>query len=139
MAGGSVFVPVAGETRTQYVDRDVTIHEHLAPAADHTRLLKDLEKEARERILGDFQVTGNGVECHVVLDRMCVEDQFRMTAVYEINGRRMETTVFECVRKARVEPLVDKMREAMAKDIAANILKVAMKDLAPMVQTMPWK
>lgn len=94
-------------------------------SAENENLLKYLEAEARRRILSEIQLTGNGFECRVMMDQMVDKPCLRVEAIYLLNGKRMETTIELNEREANSQTLLDKMRDAMAKDIADNIIQHA--------------
>jgi hypothetical protein len=76
------------DTRTEYVTRNINVHEHRAPTDQSVALLKEMEKAAAEKIVETIRVGDTRFECVVHSERDCMNDQIIMRAVFSLNGRR---------------------------------------------------
>jgi hypothetical protein len=127
---GLVVVQPAAPPRTQYVDRNVTVHEHRAPTDESVKLLREMEQKAQEKLIASVQVGNSTFECvlHQYLDNL--SDRMVWTAVYKLNGKQLTTTVDSDPRQSPIlgdgmRDAFEKLRDAMAKEIAAQILNGA--------------
>jgi hypothetical protein len=117
-------------TRTEYVDRHVTINEHRAPTDESVKLLREMELKAQEKLIAAVQVGNSTFECvlHQQLDNF--SDRMMWRAVYKLNGKQLTTTVDTDPRESPnlgsgMRDAFDKLRDAMAKDIAGQVLNDA--------------
>lgn len=109
-------------TRTEYVTREV--HEHRAPTDDSVRLLREMEDKARQQVEQSINVGGNDFECVVNIEVESMSMDTVAVALFRLNGKQMRS-------KARVEgwqqkddvlPLTERLRDAVAKTIATEIV-----------------
>lgn len=102
----------------------VEIHMNAPTAADSARLYGELKDKAEKSVTEVIRVGDTQFECvvHVWHDHMNDERIFR--AVYSVNGRKLETTI--AARPSEDRRLTfDRLRDAVAKDMAAQILSAA--------------
>ena len=90
-----VVVPVPGETRTEYVTREV--HEHRAPTDASVKLLREMEQAAEAKVIDAVRVGNTSFECVVRRERDEMNDQVLFRAVFKLNGRQ-ETADYRCDR-----------------------------------------
>jgi GTPase len=121
---GVILVP--GPTRTQYVDRDVTITEHRAPTDDSVKLLREMEAKAEAEVLKSVNVSTTTFECvvHQVLEN--ISDKVRLSAIFNVNGVNMTATTLVDPRdadaKGDLRKSFEQLRDEVAKELAAKIL-----------------
>jgi hypothetical protein len=115
---------------TERVSESVTVHEHRAPTDESVRLLAEMEKAARDKVVQAIRLENCPIDCvvHTSRDHMSGDSQF--CAFIKINGQRIE------VRKSfsmTTEPkdMVDGLLQAVAERIAAVLLGPAFNKLAP--------
>ena len=116
--------------RTQYVDRDVTIHEHRAPTDQSVKLLREMEKAARDKVEQSIRVSDNGFECVVHVMHNGFEHETIARAIFKLNGKEMRAEVRERMlgHQPKVEAIVDlhdKLRDEVARVIANEVLNAA--------------
>ena len=114
--------------RTEYVDRNVTVHEHRAPTDESVRLLKEMEEKAREKIFDSFRLDGNGFECVIQCERDCMTMDTTAVAVFSLNGRKMQALARVTDReRQRDSPvlLASRLRDAVALTIANDVLSAS--------------
>lgn len=118
-------VVLPSESRTEYVTREVTVHEHRAPTDESVRLLKEMETAARDKIDQSIRLDGNGFECvvEIMLDNM--SDQRIARAVFVLNGKRMDAEARVSRREDSPATLAGALRDAVAQRLAAEILMPA--------------
>lgn len=123
-----VLVNVHMPERTKYVDRNVTVHEHRAPTDESVRLLKEMEEEAREKILDSFRLDGNGFECVIQCERDCMTMDTTAVAVFSLNGRKFQALARVTDRERQRDGpvlLASRLRDAVALSIANEVLSGA--------------
>ena len=81
-------VVIIESPRTEYVDRNVTIHEHRAPTDQSVALLKELEQAARDKVEHSINVGGNGFECVVHIHKSAIDMDTVAVAIFKLNGVR---------------------------------------------------
>lgn len=116
---------------TQYVTKKVEVR---APTDESVRLLAEFEAKAREKIDQSIRLEGNGFECVVEISLDTLQDAYIATAIFKLNGVRMRAEAVEPARKATPQSLVDKLRDAMATKIAAEILAPALRGVLDKVR-----
>jgi hypothetical protein len=113
--------------RTQYVDRNVTVHEHRAPTDQSVALLKEMEEKAERKILNTIHVTDSSFECVVHMWWDAINDAKVMRAVWSLNGHKCETTHTWRCRRDEPEPQAltkafAALRDKIATEIATKII-----------------
>ena len=110
-------------TRTERVTEHV--HEHRAPTDQSVSLLKELEREAADKVLSVNRLQNNIVDAQWVIvdDKMCLE----LTAVcrMKVNGHDLQFSV-ELDRPWRRESarkIVEAIAEKLAKYLVGEMLK----------------
>lgn len=113
--------------RTEYVTR--TVHERRAPTDESVRLLTEMERAARDKVEQSIRLDGNGFACvvQVALDNM--SDQRIAVAVFELNGKRMRAEARVSARGGGQETLAAALRDAVAQQLAVEILTSAFMSL----------
>jgi hypothetical protein len=98
----------------------VTIHEHLAPAADSARLLAELEAQARDKVTASIRLANTPCDCVISEWHDTMGDEVLLRAVLAINGRRITVDVRQPGRPSPAH--YEALARAVAERIAAEIL-----------------
>jgi hypothetical protein len=101
---------------------DMQVVEKRAPTDESVRLLKEMEAEARKKIVEAVRLESNGFKA--VIHR---EDSYeslctRFYINYELNGRRFQAKANADDLGVKCADAIDIIRAALADDIARNIL-----------------
>lgn len=118
--------------RTEYVTREVNVHEQRAPTDESVKLLREMEAKAEAEVLKAVSVSNTHFECvvHQFLDAM--SDKMNFAAVFKLNGVNMDAKIEVDPRKAEpncdLRPTFEKLRDEVAKEIAEKILDRAFVD-----------
>jgi hypothetical protein len=118
-------VIVEQPTRTQYVDRHVTITEKRAPTDDSVKLLREMEQKAEAEVIKAVQIGNATFECVVHQSRDMMSDLMRWRAVFKLNGKQMIANIETNPREdggANLQGAMTKLRDEMAKVIASEVL-----------------
>ena len=124
-----LFVPVE-RTHTEYVTRNVNVHEHRAPTDESVKLLREMEAKAEAEVIKAASV-GNAVfECVVQQMRDNFSDKMVWRAVFKLNGKPLTATSETDPRKANhlmeaSRDAFDALRDKMAVAIATEVLNDA--------------
>jgi hypothetical protein len=120
-------VVIIESPRTEYVDRNVTIHEHRAPTDQSVALLKELEQAARDKVEHSINVGGNGFECVVHIHKSAIDMDTVAVAIFKLNGKQMRAEArIEGWRLKDAQELPVKIRDAVALKIATEIVGTAL-------------
>lgn len=114
-------------TRTEYVTKEVNIHEHRAPTTESVKLLKEMEAAALERVLSAFSVEINKFQCEVVVFLEQISDKIFVVAKFNLNGKecRSETRLDRHNAKRgrwTIMDIWDAVRNDVATVIATQVL-----------------
>ncbi len=122
------YYPTQTVDRTQYVTCEVV--EKRAPTDESVKLLMEMEKAARAKVIESYRLTDNGFECEVETYRTFADDEVVLAAHFSLNGKRMQAEFRrrgfrqdENVRHAMLEGL----RDATAKRIGEEVMATAFK------------
>ena len=117
-----VVVPVLGETRTEYVTREV--YEHRAPTDASVKLLREMEQAAEAKVIEAVRVGNTSFECVVHREQDMMSDQVLFRAVFKLNGRQ-ETADYRCDRSMayNVADAWRNLRDEIAKVIATRMIE----------------
>lgn len=120
---------INARTRTEYVDRNVTVTEKRAPTDESVRLLKEMERAAEDKIIDSIRVSDTHFECVVQSSLDVASDAFVMRAIFKLNGRRLEAehTIQRCKASTqdRLDAAFSGLRDEVAKVISSEILRGA--------------
>lgn len=115
-------------TRTEYVTREVNVHEHRAPTDESVALLREMESAAKDEVIKAVRVADTRFECvvHTWLDFMSDSTKYR--AIFSLNGKNL--TADAEMPRGRHRPVkptdeFELLREEMARVIAAEVLNDA--------------
>ncbi|MGZ5583454.1 MAG: hypothetical protein ACXWG8_07770 [Usitatibacter sp.] len=108
-----------------------TVHEHRAPTDESVRLLKEMERAARDKIVETIRIEGNGFNCivHRSENYLDLDDTVAFVVIYDINGVRRRVDHREPTKRStenRIDwqaRLIDNLIKAVGEDIALNILR----------------
>lgn len=128
----TTIVHVHQPERTEYVTRNVNVHEHRAPTDQSVALLKEMEKAASNKIIEAIRVTNSDFEAVIQWQWEAMSDQIVGVAVFSIGGTKLKAEHRGAAFK--VEQSTDfilALRDAMAKEIANHILGKSMPKELP--------
>jgi hypothetical protein len=120
-------VVIQSPSRTEYVTRNVNVHEHKAPTDESVKLLREMEAKAEAEVIKAVSVANTHFECVVHQTHDVISDKMLFKAVYKLNGVNMESKVETDPRKAETShsamtEAFEKLRDQMVKDLAHQIL-----------------
>lgn len=117
------------QTGPQHVTVDHRVTEVRAPTDQSVALLKEMESAARDKVTESLRLPSN--EFHAQLHKQVdhLDGTTKFLVVYDINGKRVETR-YDHVRELKhPTDAVNQLIEALAKDIAREILGPCARDL----------
>lgn len=112
--------------RTEYVTREVNVHEHRAPTDESVKLLREMEASARQEIVQAIKVEGNGFNCVVHIHQDMISDGMIARAIYDLNGRRFEDQIDVQWRNKTPEGLISALVAKVSETIGREVLKDAL-------------
>lgn len=115
-------------SHTEYVTR--AVHEHRAPTDDSVKLLREMEKKARDQVIEAIHVGDTTFECVVHQQHDFASDLTTWRAVFSLNGKNL-TADFE-FRPWQTKPAdaAVGLRDAISKKIATEILSPSLSRFA---------
>jgi hypothetical protein len=116
---------------TERVTESVNITEHRAPTDESVRLLREIEAEAQKKILASIRVQNTPVDTVIQVFEDWPNDKTVFRMVYKLKGLRHEVKheVASMGFGKSPEDICMELRDALAKDIANNLLGPMMTDL----------
>lgn len=114
--------------KIEYVPVALQINERRAPTDESIKLLREMERLAREEVLKAVKVEDTNFTCVIQGVDDPVHDTFKLRAVYSLNGFKMSSEVSGCAFYIDHDDPFGKLREAMAKQIAGTILSEALRN-----------
>lgn len=118
------YITPAARAGSQYV----TVTEKRAPTDESVRLLKEMEGEARNKLIESVRVTGSNFEMVVHFEKDFASDENVYRAITAINGTRV-VLEHRAGRGDSPREAVCSLREALATEIAQRILEPAFMQL----------
>lgn len=116
-------VVVQQPSRTQYVDRHVTVTEKRAPTDDSVKLLREMEQKAEAEIVKSVRVGNATFECVIHQFADYASDDHVWRAVFKLNGKQMKAEYRGCPKDMSAPfDAMDGLRNEMTKVIAAEVL-----------------
>lgn len=117
-AGAAMSAP-----RVQRIYEHKVVREERAPTDESVRLLKAMEEKAREKVLATIPLKTNEFEGNVVVELDGMNMEYVLSAMANVNGKRVKAVVREYARGAdSVRDALPKLRDALAKELATQIL-----------------
>lgn len=107
----------------------VEVTENRAPTIESVKLLRELEAEARARIIDSVRVDDCPVDIVLHTDFSLERMSYAAAAIFSIGGQKQRVTV-ETPSCARPEELLELVLPAVAKSIAETILRGPMLAMA---------
>ena len=117
-------ITIIAPTRTEYVTRHVT--EQRAPTDDSVKLLREMEKAARDQIISAVVVDANEFKCVLHFAADFASARLKILAIYDLNGRRHEIEISVTERSTKQEAVMQ-IRDAIAKSIASEGVSSALQ------------
>lgn len=111
---------------------NVNVTVNAANAAESAKLLRDLEKEAQDRIDAAFRVGSNGFDCTVYVCREYMSLSYNISTIYQLNGKQIKTAVsVDELDTSRpgirpIDVIVGRLIEEMSADITREIVHPAL-------------
>jgi len=99
------------------------VTEERAPTDESVRLLKEMESEAKQKIVDSITVNNTEFECNIQVSNDMLNDKLTYHVTYRMNGKksRLYVDVPNWQRPTDVEVMI-KIRDELAKDIASNMI-----------------
>lgn len=104
---------------SERVTENVTINR--APTDESVRLLKEMESEARKKIIDSVRVDSMGLKCSVFIEKDEINDQTIVNIVYTVDGKRNVCAV-NIGLGIDVNSAIAKIIDALAKDISTTLV-----------------
>lgn len=119
---------------TQYVTTKVV--EKRAPTDESVRLLAEMEKAARDKIIGSIPLTDNALTGHMVVAREYATNETATTVAFSLNGQRFKETV-RTGWDAKPDEVLTKIRDQVAARIAVEIVRANYEAIRPLFMRPP--
>ena len=105
------------------------VTENRAPTDESVRLLKEMESEAKQKIVDSITVNNTEFECNIQSEIDGLNDRTTYCITYRMNGKKSRTYVSipNWNRPTDVEVMI-KVRDELAKDIAANMIDSVLRN-----------
>lgn len=116
---------------TERVHESVTVHEHRAPTDESVRLLREMERAARDQVVQAIRLENSPIDCVVHAQDNAMSGDREFCVFVRINGKRLEVRRAFNMLDATVEKIVDGLLSAVSERIAAEVLGPAFGRLAP--------
>jgi hypothetical protein len=116
-------INITAPTRTEYVEKSVTIKEHRAPTDESVRLLKEFEIAAQKKVDDAVRVGNSAFECVVHITTDMMNDGTIYRAMFSLNGRKESAEIF--IHRGKSEAIEDvamALRDEVAKVIATTMI-----------------
>ena len=99
------------------------VTENRAPTDESVRLLKEMEAEAKQKIVDSITVSNTEFECNVQSVIEPLNDETVYYVSYRMNGKKggLKVPIKNWQRPSDIEVMV-KVRDELAKDIASNMI-----------------
>jgi hypothetical protein len=115
---------------TERVHESVTVHEHRAPTDESVRLLRDMERAARDQVVQAIRLENSPIDCVVHAQNNAMSGDREFCVFVRINGQRLE------VRRSfnlptTAEKVAADLLAAVSERIAVDLLAPAFGQLAP--------
>lgn len=125
-------VVIQSPSRTEYVTRNVDVHEHKAPTDESVKLLREMEAKAEAEVIKAVSVSNTHFECVVHQQWLPMSDKAEFNAVFKVNGLNMTARIEVDRRDAEpghdLRQTFEKLRDEVAKELAEKLLNQAFVD-----------
>ncbi len=114
-----------------YSRTDVDVHVHRAPTDKSVELLAEFEKNAREKVIGAFEVKFNSLHTKWWIERTCdvFEGKAQLRVLVDLNGKRHDFKLgvicIEDIRFKTPKVIVNEWKNELANQIAETLLMTA--------------
>jgi len=114
---------------THNIHSETHVTERRAPTDESVRLLKEMESEAKQKIVDSITVNNTEFECNIQSEMDGLNDKTTYCVTYRMNGKksRLYVDVPNWNRPTDIEVVV-KVRDELAKDIAANMIDSVLRN-----------
>ena len=105
------------------VRAETHVTERRAPTDESVRLLKEMEYEAKQKIVESITVNNTTFECSIQMNIDPMNDKSVYWIVYKLNGKqgKLEVGIPNYKNLTDIEKIIH-IRNELAKDIAANMI-----------------
>lgn len=105
------------------VRAETHVTERRAPTDESVRLLKEMEFEAKQKIVESITVNNTTFECSIQYSRDGLNDADNYWVLYRLNGKqsKLEIVIPRYKNLTDIEKIIH-VRDELAKDIAANMI-----------------
>src|SRR6185436_18202387 len=112
-----------GRARDTYVTEKRDIHEHRAPTDQSVALLREMEKAARDRIIGTLELKATEFSCRAIFseDHFSMKDRGTLRIQFTL-GERLHDITVPVPANARRKELCLVLRDTLAKEIATQAI-----------------
>ena len=102
---------------------ETNVTERRAPTDESVRLLKEMEFEAKQKIVESITVNNTTFECSIQMNIDMLNDKSVYWIVYRLNGKqgKLEVGIPNYKNLTDIEKIIH-VRDELAKDIAANMI-----------------
>jgi hypothetical protein len=99
------------------------VTEYRAPTDESVRLLKEMESEAKQKIVESITVNNTTFECSVQMNVDPINDRSVYWIVYQLNGKqsKLEVAIPNWMGLSDIDK-INHVRDGLAKDIASNMI-----------------
>ena len=109
-----------------------TVTEKRAPTDDSVRLLKEMEKAARDKIIASIELDSNLVKGRVFVMKECLSGKNKFAVIMNINGKRIEiqasTDEFDSP-EAQMQQLYQEIGMRIAAEVMPDVYDEARKGM----------
>lgn len=112
------------------VRAETHVTERRAPTDESVRLLKEMEFEAKQKIVESITVNNTTFECSIQYSCDGLNDTDNYWVLYRLNGKQSKLEVV--IPRYKDLSDIDKIiyvRDELAKDIAANMIDSLLRDI----------
>lgn len=105
------------------------VTEKRAPTDESVRLLKEMESEAKQKIIDSIVVNSTEFECSIQKTLDAINDRTVYYIIYRMNGKKskLEVAIPNWQNLSDIDVMI-KIRDELAKDIAANMIDSVLRD-----------
>jgi hypothetical protein len=113
---------IATDQGTKHVYETRNIHEHRAPTDESVKLLREMEKAAKDNFLGRFDFKDNKLNGTVAVMSDYLNNEFVLAILFSLNGREHRVEVRESMSKHKAIT-EDTAKYLLAESIAKAVTK----------------
>ncbi len=108
-------------TRGKFADFNFNVTEKLAPTDESVRLLREMEKEALNKIIHNIDLSNNQFSARLLVFEDPLNFNSKGKVLFSLNGKKHELNVSFGVLESK-EDMIKKCYDELAKYVAREIL-----------------